>query len=174
MSDETNSNAAAGSEEELAAAVEEALSDVAQDVEAIEAQDPVAVLTNDLQRLQADFANYRKRVDRERLAAHELSTASVVIELLPILDDLDRAAAHNELTGGFKAVADRLTAITDKLGLQKFGAEGDSFDPNIHEAIAHETSADVTETTVIKVLQPGYRFKERPIRAAMVAVADPE
>ena len=174
MSDETNSNAAAGSEEELAAAVEEALSDVAQDVEVIQTQDPVAVLTNDLQRLQADFANYRKRVDRERLAAHELSTASVVIELLPILDDLDRAAAHNELTGGFKAVADRLNAITDKLGLQKFGAEGDSFDPNIHEAIAHETSADVTETTVIKVLQPGYRFKERPIRVAMVAVADPE
>ena len=165
MTEENTSNPAAGSEEELAAAVEEALSDVAQDVVD---QDPVAVLTNDLQRLQADFANYRKRVDKERLAAHTITTASVLVDLLPILDDFDRAALHNELTGGFKAVADRFTAVTDKLGLTKFGAEKDPFDPNIHEAIAHETSAEVTETTVIKVLQPGYRFKERVIRVAMV------
>ena len=171
MTEENTSNPAAGSEEELAAAVEEALSDVAQDVVD---QDPVAVLTNDLQRLQADFANYRKRVDKERLAAHEITTASVLVDLLPILDDFDRAALHNELTGGFKAIADRFTAVTDKLGLTKFGAEKDPFDPNIHEAIAHETSAEVTETTVIKVLQPGYRFKERVIRVAMVVVADPE
>jgi len=171
MTEENTSNPAAGSQEELAAAVEEALSDVAQDVVD---QDPVAVLTNDLQRLQADFANYRKRVDKERLAAHEITTASVLVDLLPILDDFDRAAAHNELTGGFKAVADRFTAVTDKLGLTKFGAEKDPFDPNIHEAIAHETSAEVAETTVIKVLQPGYRFKERVIRVAMVVVADPE
>ena len=171
MSEENTSNPAAGSEEELAAAVDEALSDVVADVEN---QDPVAVLTKDLQRLQADFANYRKRVDRERLTAHEISTAAVLADLLPILDDFDRASVHNELTGGFKAVADRFTAVTDKLGLQRFGAEGDAFDPNIHEAIAHETSANVTETTVTKVLQPGYRFKERPIRVAMVVVADPE
>ena len=171
MTEENTSNPAAGSQEELAAAVEEALSDVAQDVVD---QDPVAVLTNDLQRLQADFANYRKRVDKERLAAHEITTASVLVDLLPILDDFDRAAAHNELTGGFKAVADRFTAVTDKLGLTKFGAEKDPFDPNIHEAIAHETSTEVAETTVIKVLQPGYRFKERVIRVAMVVVADPE
>ena len=171
MSEENSSNPAAGSEEELAAAVEEALSDVVADVEDL---DPVAVLTNDLQRLQADFANYQKRVKRERLTAHEISTAAVLADLLPILDDFDRASVHNELTGGFKAVADRFTAVTDKLGLQRFGAEGDAFDPNIHEAIAHETSANVTETTVTKVLQPGYRFKERPIRVAMVVVADPE
>ena len=171
MSEENTSNPAAGSEEELDAAVDEALSDVVADVEN---QDPVAVLTNDLQRLQADFANYRKRVDRERLTAHEISTAAVLADLLPILDDFDRASVHNELTGGFKAVADRFTAVTDKLGLQRFGAEGDAFDPNIHEAIAHETSANVTETTVTKVLQPGYRFKERPIRVAMVVVTDPE
>ena len=171
MTEENTSNPAAGSQEELAAAVEEALSDVAQDVVD---QDPVAVLTNDLQRLQADFANYRKRVDKERLAAHEITTASVLVDLLPILDDFDRAEAHNELTSGFKAVADRFTAVTDKLGLTKFGAEKDPFDPNIHEAIAHETSSEVTETTVIKVLQPGYRFKERVIRVAMVVVADPE
>jgi len=171
MSDDTTSDAAASSQEELAAAVEEALSDVATD---IEEQDPVAVLTNDLQRLQADFANYRKRVDRERLEAHEFSTARLLTELLPILDDFERADQHNELTGGFKAVADRFAAVTEKLGLTKFGAEKDPFDPNIHEAIAHETSADVTETTVTKVLQPGYRLKERVIRVAMVVVTDPE
>lgn len=171
MTQENTSNPAAGSEDDLAAAVEEALSDVVQDVQE---QDPVAVLTNDLQRLQADFANYRKRVDKERLAAHEITTAALLVDLLPILDDFDRAAAHNELTGGFKAIADRLTAVTEKLGLQKFGAEKDPFDPNIHEAIAHETSSEVSETTVTKVLQPGYRFKERVIRVAMVAVADPE
>jgi len=171
MTENNQSNPAAGSEEELAAAVDEALDAVAQD---ISDQDPVAVLTNDLQRLQADFANYRKRVDRERLAAHEVTTAAVLVDLLPILDDLDRAAEHNELTGGFKAVADRLVAVTDKLGLTKFGVSGDAFDPNIHEAIAHETSNDVTETTVTKVLQPGYRYKDRPIRVAMVVVTDPE
>jgi len=171
MTENNQSNPAAGSEEELAAAVDEALDAAAQD---ISDQDPVAVLTNDLQRLQADFANYRKRVDRERLAAHEVTTAAVLVDLLPILDDLDRAAEHNELTGGFKAVADRLVAVTDKLGLTKFGVSGDAFDPNIHEAIAHETSNDVTETTVTKVLQPGYRYKDRPIRVAMVVVTDPE
>ena len=171
MTENTQSNPAAGSEEELAAAVDEALDAVAQDTSD---QDPVAVLTNDLQRLQADFANYRKRVDRERLAAHEVTTAAVLVDLLPILDDLDRAAEHNELTGGFKAVADRLVAVTDKLGLTKFGVSGDAFDPNIHEAIAHETSNVVTETTVTKVLQPGYRYKDRPIRVAMVVVTDPE
>ena len=171
MTENNQSNPAAGSEEELAAAVDEALDAVAQDTSD---QDPVAVLTNDLQRLQADFANYRKRVDRERLAAHEVTTAAVLVDLLPILDDLDRAAEHNELTGGFKAVADRLVAVTDKLGLTKFGVSGDAFDPNIHEAIAHETSNVVTETTVTKVLQPGYRYKDRPIRVAMVVVTDPE
>ena len=171
MVDENPIDPAASSEDELAAAVEEALADTAED---IENQDPVAVLTNDLQRLQADFSNYRKRVDRERIAAHELTTASVLVDLLPVLDDLDRAAQHNELTGGFKAVADRLIAITEKLGLTKFADTGVAFDPNIHDAISHETSADVTETTVTKVLQPGYRYKDRPIRVAMVVVTDPE
>ena len=167
-------------EENLIEAVEEALSGVAAEVDTAEVvegvvdQDPVAVLTNDLQRLQADFANYRKRVDRERSLSHELSVASVVAELLPILDDLDRAEAHGELTGGFKAVAERLTAITDKLGLTRFAEEGVAFDPTIHEALMHENSADVTETTVTKVLQPGFRFKDRVIRVARVAVADPE
>jgi molecular chaperone GrpE len=169
MSDSTNyENSAAGSEEELAAEINEALSDVAQEI------DQVAVLTNDLQRLQADFSNYRKRNDRERSAAHELSVASVLAELLPLLDDIERAEAHGELVGGFKSVGDRLINVTEKLGLTKYAAEGVPFDPLVHEALMHETSPDVTETTVTKVLQPGYSFKERVIRPARVVVSDPE
>ena len=99
--------------------------------------DPVAALTADLQRLQAEYANYRKRVERDRAVAHELAIALVLTELLATLDDIDRAASHNELTGGFKAVADQLTAITNRLGLEKYGSEGDAFDPQIHEALMH-------------------------------------
>ena len=95
-------------------------------------------------------------------------------ELLPILDNIERAEEHGELTGGFKAVADQLLAVTSKLGLVKFGSENEAFDPQVHEALMHETSPDVKETSVTMVLQPGYKFKERVIRPARVAVADPE
>lgn len=161
-------NGAEGSDAELSAAVDEALAEVGAVV------DEVAVLTSDLQRLQAEYANYRKRVERDRAAAHELSVALVITELLPILDDLERAEQHGELTGGFKAVADRLTAITTKLGLTKFDDANVPFDPMIHEALMHSTSPDVTETLATQILQPGYRFKERVIRPARVAVTDPE
>ena len=96
----------------------------------VQETDPVAALTADLQRLQAEYANYRKRVERDRAVAHELAIGSVLTELLATLDDIDRAAAHNELSGGFKAVADQLTSITSRLGLEKYGSEGDAFDPN--------------------------------------------
>ena len=135
--------------------------------------DPVAALTADLQRLQAEYANYRKRVERDRAVAHELAIALVLTELLATLDDIDRAASHNELTGGFKAVADQLTAITNRLGLEKYGSEGDAFDPQIHEALMHETSSDVAIATASKILQPGYKFKERILRPARVAVTEP-
>ena len=154
------------SEEELSAAVEEALAEVPVD--------EIATLTSDLQRLQAEYANYRKRVDRDRLTAHEISTSLVIAELLPVLDDIARAQSHGELTGGFKAVADQLEAITTKLGLTKFADVNVPFDPMIHEALIHTTSADVTETTATQILQPGYKFKERVIRPARVAVTDPE
>jgi len=136
--------------------------------------DPVAALTADLQRLQAEYANYRKRVERDRAVAHELAIALVLTELLATLDDIDRAASHNELTGGFKAVADQLTAITNRLGLEKYGSEGDAFDPQIHEALMHETSPAVKSPTASKILQPGYKFKDRILRPARVAVTDPE
>ena len=159
--------AASDSEKQLSDAVDEALS------EATEIVDEVASLTADLQRLQAEYANYRKRVDRDRASAAEYSVASVLSEFLPVLDDLDRAEQHGELTGGFKAVADRITAITSKLGLEKFAEVGVAFDPAIHEALVHNTSADVSETTATEILQPGYKYKERVIRPARVAVTDP-
>ena len=153
---------------------EDTTSDVVTEEAATESTDPVAALTEDLQRLQADYSNYRKRVERDRTLAAEVAISSVLLEFLAVLDDLDRAGAHNELTGGFKAVADQIVATTTKLGLEKYGDAPTSFDPNIHEALMHETSPDVTETTVTKVLQPGYKYKERVLRPARVVVTDPE
>ena len=158
----------AASDKELSDAVDEALN------EATVVVDEVATLTADLQRVQAEYANYRKRVDRDRASTTEFAFAAVLMELLPVLDDLDRAGEHGELTGGFKAVADRINAIVEKLGVTKFSEAPVAFNPEIHEALMHETSKDVTQPTAIKILQPGYKFKERVIRPARVAVADPE
>jgi len=135
--------------------------------------DPLAVMTADLQRLQAEYANYRKRVERDRAVASEIAIASVLNELLPLLDGLDRAAEHEELTGGFKAIADQLASITSRIGLEKFGEAGTEFDPQIHDALMHETSTEVSVPTASKILQSGYKFKERILRPASVAVTDP-
>jgi molecular chaperone GrpE len=135
--------------------------------------DPVATLTADLQRLQAEYANYRKRVERDRAVAHENAVGAVLTELLALLDDVDRAEQHGELTGGFKAVADQLNSITTRIGLEKYGTEGEAFDPQIHEALLHDESAAVAVATATKILQPGYKYKERILRPARVAVTDP-
>ena len=135
--------------------------------------DPVATLTSDLQRLQAEYANYKKRVERDRAVAHESAVGAVLTELLALLDDVDRAEAHGELSGGFKAVADQLNSITSRIGLEKYGTEGEVFDPQIHEALMHDESADVAVATASKILQPGYKYKERILRPARVAVTDP-
>ncbi len=135
--------------------------------------DPVVTLTSDLQRLQAEYANYRKRVERDRSLAHEMAIGAVLTELLALLDDVDRAEQHDELIGGFKAVADQLNAITTRIGLEKYGIEGDAFDPQIHEALMHETSTEVSVPTATKILQPGYKYKERILRPARVSVTDP-
>ena len=164
MSDEN----IAASDKELSDAVNEALSEATVEV------DEVTTLTADLQRVQAEYANYRKRVDRDRTATTEFTFASVLIELLPVLDDLERAGEHGELTGGFKAVADRINTTVEKLGLTKFADAPVAFNPEIHEALMHETSTEVTEPTASKILQPGYKFKERVIRPARVVVTDPE
>ena len=156
-------------ESEATQPVDEVVEDVAPD----QLPDPVATLTNDLQRLQAEYANYRKRVERDRLVAHEMAIGAVLTELLALLDDVERAEQHGELTGGFKAVADQLNAITSRIGLEKYGTEGEAFDPQIHEALMHETSADVALPTASKILQPGYKYKERILRPARISVTDP-
>ena len=115
--------------------------------------DPVATLTSDLQRLQAEYANYRKRVERDRAVAHESAVGAVLTELLALLDDVDRAEQHGELSGGFKALADQLNSITSRIGLEKYGTEGEAFDPQIHEALMHEESAEVLVPTASKILK---------------------
>jgi molecular chaperone GrpE len=130
--------------------------------------------TADLQRLQAEYQNYRRRVERDRITVREIAIANLLTELLPVLDDIGRAREHGELVGGFKSVAESLETVAAKMGLQQFGKEGEPFDPTIHEALMHSYAPDVTETTCVAILQPGYRIGERTIRPARVAVAEPQ
>ena len=133
----------------------------------------LAERTADLQRLQAEYANYRKRVDRDRVALSELAAGRVLASLLPVLDDIDRAREHGDLTGAFRAVADQLDAILAKNGLVAFGDVGDPFDPAIHEAVMHGESDDVDRPTATTVMRRGYRHGDRLLRPAMVGVSDP-
>ena len=130
--------------------------------------------TGDLQRLQAEYQNYRRRVERDRIAVKEIAIANLLTGLLPVLDDIGRAREHGELIGGFKSVAESLETVAAKLGLQQFGKEGEPFDPLVHEALMHSYSPDVTQTTCVQILQPGYRIGERNLRPARVAVAEPQ
>ncbi|WP_030621474.1 nucleotide exchange factor GrpE [Streptomyces sclerotialus] len=130
--------------------------------------------TADLQRLQAEYQNYRRRVERDRVTVKEIAAANLLSELLPVLDDIGRAREHGELVGGFKSVGESIETVVAKLGLQQFGKEGEPFDPTIHEALMHSYAPDVTETTCVAILQPGYRIGERTIRPARVAVAEPQ
>ncbi|MET8541534.1 nucleotide exchange factor GrpE [Kitasatospora sp. NPDC004799] len=134
----------------------------------------LAERTGDLQRLQAEYQNYRKRVERDRLTVREIAVSNILESLIPVLDDIGRAREHGEVTGGFKSVAESLETVVAKLGLQQFGKEGEPFDPTMHEALMHSYSSDVTEDTCVQILQPGYRIGERIIRPAMVAVAEPQ
>ena len=134
----------------------------------------LAERTADLQRVTAEYANYRKRVDRDRLAVREQALANVLSALLPVLDDIGRAREHGELVGGFKSVAESLESAVTKLGLSTFGTEGEPFDPTVHEALTHSYSADVAEPTCVHILQPGYMVGERILRPARVAVAEPD
>jgi molecular chaperone GrpE len=139
-----------------------------------DAQTKVAGLTNDLQRLQAEYVNYKRRVDRDRELVKQNATFSVLSAMLPVLDDLDRAREHGELEGGFKAVADSLERIVAAQGLVKFGKPGDEFDPRFHEALMHAHSKDVTTTTCQDIVSAGYMIGERVVRPAQVTVVDPE
>lgn len=144
------------------------------------ADDAVAVLqstleerTRDLQRITAEFQNYRKRVERDKSRAGELATAAVLQSLLPVLDDLDRARDHGDLNGPFGSVAEQLAGALAKHGLEPFGAKGDPFDPQVHEAVAHMQMPDVDGPTCIDVMRSGYRLGDKLLRPALVAVAEP-
>lgn len=134
----------------------------------------LAERTNDLQRVNAEYANYRKRSDREREMIVDMAKGALISELIPVLDDIDRADEHGDLTGGFKNVADSIRTVLTRAGLEQFGAHGDAFDPMVHEAVAHTTSADVQVESVSAVMRMGYRQGERILRPAMVAVVAPE
>ncbi|MQA17197.1 MAG: nucleotide exchange factor GrpE [Pseudonocardiaceae bacterium] len=135
-------------------------------------QAELAERTSDLQRISAEYTNYRRRVERDRQAVIAGAKAQVAGELLAVLDDIERAAEHGDLNGAFKAVADKLAGALESQGLTSFGAPGDGFDPDVHEAVQHATSPGVSGPTVTTVLRRGYRFDERVLRPAMVAVTD--
>lgn len=167
---------AEGAEAELT--VDDILAAASDDGQA--ADDAVAVLqstieerTRDLQRITAEFQNYRKRVERDKARASELATAGVLQSLLPVLDDMDRAREHGDLNGPFGAVAEQLHSALAKHGLESFGTKGDPFDPQIHEAVAHMQMPGVDGPTCIDVMRSGYRLGDKLLRPALVAVAEP-
>jgi molecular chaperone GrpE len=138
------------------------------------ARQQAAERTADLQRITAEYANYRKRVERDKQHATVAGKAAVMADLLGVLDDVDRADAHGDLTGAFKTVTDKLVAALQRLGLAHYGAVGDEFDPNLHEAVQFATSPEVDHPTVTAVLRVGYLFDERVLRPAVVGVTGPE
>ncbi|MCV2490222.1 nucleotide exchange factor GrpE [Geodermatophilus sp. YIM 151500] len=133
----------------------------------------LAERTEDLQRVTAEYANYRRRVDRDRSLVADQAAERFAVQLFPIADDIERARDHGDLTGAFKVVADRVLGLLDGLGVEPFGVAGDPFDPAMHEAVIHDTSTEVDVPTATTVLRQGFRRGERVLRTAMVAVSDP-
>jgi len=167
-----------GGEAEAELTVDDILAAASDDGQA--ADDAVAVLqstveerTRDLQRITAEFQNYRKRVERDKARSSELATAAVLQSLLPVLDDMDRARDHGDLNGPFGSVAEQLLSALAKHGLESFGTKGDAFDPQIHEAVAHMQMPGVDGPTCIDVMRSGYRLGDKLLRPALVAVAEP-
>ena len=158
------------------AAADELTSDEAHADDALSAvESKAAEHLADLQRLQAEYINYRKRVDRDRLAMGESATSKVIESLLPVLDDVAAARAHGDLADGpFASIAEKLEETLGRLGWSSFGKPGELFDPALHEALMSQPSTDVTQPTVIHVAQPGHRVGDRVVRAARVVVAQPE
>ena len=134
----------------------------------------LAERTEDLQRVTAEYANYRRRVDRDRSLVVDQAAERFAAQLFPIVDDIERARDHGDLDGAFKVVADRVLGLLDGLGVTAFGQAGDPFDPALHEAVIHDTSSEVSVPTATTVLRQGYRRGDRVLRTAMVAVTDPE
>ena len=134
----------------------------------------LAERTEDLQRVTAEYANYRRRVDRDRTLVVDQAAERFALQLFPIVDDIERARDHGDLTGAFKVVAERVLGLLDGLGVEPFGVAGDPFDPSSHEAVIHDTSSEVSVPTATTVLRQGFRRGDRVLRTAMVAVTDPE
>ncbi len=128
---------------------------------------------DDLRRLQAEYVNYRRRVERDRELVRETAKSELLGEFLPVLDDIGRAREHGDLTGAFGSVGEAVEAVAHKAGLERFGEVGDEFDPTVHEALMHGYADDVDVTTCTQIMQPGYRVGERIIRPARVAVSEP-
>jgi molecular chaperone GrpE len=154
---------------------EEAASPVSEaEAEVIELKAALAERTSDLQRLQAEYVNYKRRVDRDRDLGRKVTIEGVLKDFLSVLDDVRSAREHEELNGGFKAVAEEIERVTSKYGLEAFGAAGDPFNPHIHEALLHAHAEGIDGPTCVEILQPGYRIGDRILRPARVAVAEPE
>ena len=134
----------------------------------------IAERTDDLKRVTAEYANYRRRVDRDRSLVVDQAAERFALQLFPIVDDIERARDHGDLTGAFKVVADRVLGLLDGLGVESFGKPGDPFDPSLHEAVLHDSSPEVNVPTATTVLRPGFRRGDRVLRTAMVGVTDPE
>jgi molecular chaperone GrpE len=134
----------------------------------------LADLTTDLQRLQAEYLNYKRRVERDRELIRENATYAALAPIVDVLDTIDRAREHGDVDGGFKAVADQLERVVTNLGLTRFGAVGDAFDPSLHEALSHiGADPEVSVTTCKVIAKAGYRIGDRVVRAAQVLVVDP-
>jgi molecular chaperone GrpE len=133
-----------------------------------------AELRNDLLRLQAEYVNYRKRVERDRAVAGEMAVIGVLNSLLPVLDDVDAARQHGDLTDGpFAAIANKLENALKTYGLVRINETGVEFDPTIHEALIQQPGEDIEVDTVSQVLRSGYKSGDRVLRAAQVIVAVP-
>ena len=146
----------------------------AADDELTVTQMALAERTADLQRLQAEFLNYKRRVDRDRDLIRENATYTALTPIIDVLDTIDRAKEHGDLDPGFQAVADQLQRVVAGLGLVSFGVVGDVFDPTIHEALSHIGEDPEVEVTTCKVIaRSGYRIGQRVVRAAQVLVVDP-
>ena len=170
--------------EDALSAAESIINDAASELEADEnaadsaldkAEQKAAEHLADLQRLQAEYVNYRKRVDRDRSMAGDLATARTIEALIPTLDDIAAAREHGDLEDGpFASIASKLEGALGQLGWSSFGAVGEIFDPSLHEALMSQASPDVSEPTIVTVAQPGHRVGDRILRPARVIVAQPE
>ena len=172
---------AAAAEAAEAQGVDEGLADAeaaAADAEGVNPEDgnsieaELAERTEDLQRVTAEYTNYRRRVERDRASVITGAKAEVAAELLPILDDLEMAEQHGDLTGPLKSMSDKLQSVMASMKVEKFGEEGDEFDPNCHEAVQDTSSGD--DKVLATILRRGYRLGDRVLRNAMVIIGDPQ